>query len=133
MGQCGCSESYPEFKLKGPDGIYYTVEVAYPCPYCRNPASIIVHKWDDKQDIEIFDIESEPDPVYNSLNEVVISLADEGVIKNYLLQGLKEYIQGIKDDGDQVSYDDIKEWINMAFDDNFDDMIMDSYDKAKII
>lgn len=40
MGQCGCGDFYPLWKLPGPDGSQYTIELLPACDYCREPLAV---------------------------------------------------------------------------------------------
>lgn len=45
MGACGCGDYAADFKLPGPDGIVYAIEVRTPCDYCSTPAGVVLHRF----------------------------------------------------------------------------------------
>lgn len=49
MGQCGCCDYQPEFKLEGPAGTVYTIQLDPGCRYCdEHRIGLIVHRLKDE-------------------------------------------------------------------------------------
>lgn len=44
MGQCGCGDFKPNFKLPGPNGSVYCIELFSGCHDCRAPAGVVIEK-----------------------------------------------------------------------------------------
>lgn len=42
MGACGCASFPPDFKLEGPDGVWYTISIYAGCADCSMPAGVLV-------------------------------------------------------------------------------------------
>jgi hypothetical protein len=47
MGQCGCSDTIPDFRLPGPDGVHYGIQIYSSCHYCVTPAGVDIYRFDD--------------------------------------------------------------------------------------
>lgn len=48
MGQCGCSDTAPDFKFPGPDGVTYAIQIYPSCHYCSSPAGVDIHRFNDE-------------------------------------------------------------------------------------
>lgn len=49
MGQCGCGDFYPQFKLPGPNGSIYAIELFSGCHDCRSPAGVSIVRLSGEQ------------------------------------------------------------------------------------
>ena len=100
MGQCGCGDFHPQFKLPGPEGSFYALQLYTGCLDCRTPAGIIVAKlkgdevdeWDVKHipDLTWTGSKQEPEPDYQ---ERALALVDIEKLAKYL---------GLEDDDIEV-------------------------------
>lgn len=59
MGECGCMNHNPDFKLKGENGVVYTISKYKACDYCVTPHgyTVFFHERDD----ELFDTDHVPE------------------------------------------------------------------------
>lgn len=46
MGSCGCGDYSPSWRLPGPGGIVYTIEMKRGCPDCGTPHGIVIYQHD---------------------------------------------------------------------------------------
>ena len=44
MGACGCGDYQPMFRVPGPDGIMYALEVYAGCEYCSTGPGVMIHR-----------------------------------------------------------------------------------------
>lgn len=68
MGQCGCGDFYPDFKLPGPDGILYAIQLYRGCHECHTPVGVIVSRLKGDE-IETWDAQELPDLEFNEISE----------------------------------------------------------------
>jgi len=68
MGQCGCGDYSPSFKMPGPRGIVYTISFYRACDYCETPSGIIINRM-DKRSQRDFDVGDLPDAPFNAYSE----------------------------------------------------------------
>lgn len=45
MCECGCGDYEGDFRLDGPDGIIYAIELKHPCRNCDAPGGIVIHRF----------------------------------------------------------------------------------------
>lgn len=61
MGQCGCCDFHPEFKLEGPPGVVYTIQLDPGCPDCQeHRIGLIIHRLEGET-ITAWDAQHTPD------------------------------------------------------------------------
>lgn len=48
MGECGCSSTDVMFRIPGPEGVHYGIEIYGSCHYCHTPAGVVVHRFNDE-------------------------------------------------------------------------------------
>ena len=46
MGECGCGNYQPRWRLPGPGGIVYTIETYRGCDYCQTPSGVVIYRHD---------------------------------------------------------------------------------------
>lgn len=44
MGACGCGDFDSRYKLAGPDGITYSINIYSSCHYCHTPVAVDIHR-----------------------------------------------------------------------------------------
>lgn len=88
MGQCGCGDFLPQFKIPGPGRSLYTLQVYMPCDYCQTPAGVIVSRLDGPEEIESWDAQHLPDLPFNAVSnrhhEKFLGVADPKAIAKHL-------------------------------------------------
>lgn len=48
MGACGCSDTDPDFKFPGPEGVTYAIQIYPSCHYCGTPAGVDIHRFNEE-------------------------------------------------------------------------------------
>lgn len=52
MCECGCAQFSPSYKMPGPDGATYVIEIKRPCHDCSTPLGFIIHRMSEKDVVE---------------------------------------------------------------------------------
>lgn len=99
MGSCGCGDFSPLWKLPGPDGITYAIEIYGPCDFCYTPLGVRIYQITDDQ-LTTWGVDELPDlEMYGyactdrgDLNaEALIALLDPEQLKLDLLDEYESY------------------------------------------
>lgn len=106
MGACGCGDTTPMFRMPGPAGVVYGVEVYESCHYCETPAGVVLYRFDEADDNAIF-VEGLPEAPfvsYNTEQPTDAQLAIPVVDPRHLAQAMTaHYEESGSYDGDETS------------------------------
>jgi hypothetical protein len=77
MGECGCSSTDVTYRLPGPPGVHYGIEIYPSCNYCFTPVGLVVHRFDDENAEMWMSGIAEPDfQGYEGVEEVLLPIID---------------------------------------------------------
>lgn len=88
MGQCGCGDFYPDFKLPGPDGALYAIQLYRGCHECQTPVGVIITRLKGAEEIEDWEAQHAPDLAFNEisegLQEVLLPIVEPTTVAKHL-------------------------------------------------
>ncbi len=97
MGSCGCSDFDPKYKLAGPKGSVYAIEITHPCHYCQSPAGVVFHKFTKKDDMRDWEINELPDLPFFAENVdqplAAILVVDPWLLKEVIAKDVEAYVK----------------------------------------
>lgn len=128
MGQCGCGDTSPNYKIAGHDGLIYTFQVYPGCRYCSTPAGIVISQYEpDDHHWAEYATPLPIDPFNDNTRsgEICLPILCPDVLKKKMLAWLKEAQEGLdEDDGydaDGAIQDGIDECFIEAVTETFDE------------
>lgn len=94
MGECGCGDTTPEFRLPGPDGITYGIEIYGSCHYCETPAGVVIYRFDAAEAAVWLDgVEDAPLMAYDPERPTNAQLAIPIVDPEFLMKALEDAVE----------------------------------------
>ncbi len=134
MGECGCGDFAAEWKLPGPNGVLYAIEVYPGCSYCDNPAGVVVYRV--RTDDDAFNVAGLPDlpigvyqrePLFEGQasdpvsGEAFIPITHTGAVLELIAERFGD-VTVLEDDGDEVPLrDQIIDYCKQEWSDAVDD------------
>lgn len=120
MGQCGCSDTEPDFQFPGPDGITYAIQIYPSCHYCNTPAGVDVYRM-TAEDVEIWlnGVEQAPFVPYSADNpssaQLAIPVLDPASLAKVLNEDVDQDLALVREDEirlalRQAVWQTLKDW-----------------------
>lgn len=60
MGECGCGDFDSQYKLAGPEGVTYSINIYSSCHYCNTPVAVDIYRH-SAQGVEEWGVNELPD------------------------------------------------------------------------
>lgn len=93
MGQCGCSDFQPDFKIAGPGDYTYVVSVYRSCDHCETPAGVLIYKM-SPEDCDEWDVHRLPEVEISDVGTLIAVLDPKELWKQLTARGVDmEYLE----------------------------------------
>lgn len=141
MGECGCGNFSAKWKLPGPNGVLYAIEVYPGCSYCDNPAGVVVYRV--RTDDDAFDVAGLPElpiqvyqrePLFADMpsdpisGEAFIPIVHTGSVLDVIAETFGDQI--VLEDGDKVPLrEQITDYEHQAWTETIEDGVRRSMDR----